>query len=122
MGREHIWPWRRTRRHHDALERGADVPNLELGQAVRVGGLTIANVAQHGGLQTAEAEIEIAFELRGIAIRVRQPGRRQRNRPVPRARRRLRAPVADGPAASAPLPAAAPGRTGTDKALARTGR
>ena len=40
------------------------------------------HVPQHRGLQPAEAEIQIALQLGRIAIGVRQPRRRQRNRAI----------------------------------------
>ncbi len=42
--------------------------------------LALANDAQHRGLETAEAEVEIAFQVRRVAIGVRQPRARQRER------------------------------------------
>ena len=48
------------RGHDDALEAGADVGDLRRSDSGR---LARADVAQHRGLQAAEAEIEIALEL-----------------------------------------------------------
>ena len=50
---------------------------------------------QHGGLEAAEAEIEIALQLRRIAVGVRQPRGRQRHRAIVAA---LGEPIDDRPA------------------------
>ena len=43
-------------------------------------GLPLAHVTQHRRLQSAEAEVEAIFARRRVAIGMRQPGRRQRDR------------------------------------------
>ena len=53
------------------------------------------HVPQHRGFQPAEAEIQIAFQLRSVAIGVGQASRWQRNRPVVSS---FRQPVDDGAA------------------------
>src|SRR2546427_10203591 len=54
-----------------------------------------AHVAQHGGLETAEAEVEIAFQPGRIPVRVREPGGRQRDGAIVAG---LRKPIDDRPA------------------------
>ena len=44
--------------------------------------LALADDPEHGGLEAAEAEVEIAFEVRRIAIGVRQPRARQPHGPI----------------------------------------
>ena len=62
----------------DALKAGADVVDLRVGQLPAVL-RTMAHVAQHSRLQTAEAEIQIAFHRRGVAIGVGHARKRQRH-------------------------------------------
>src|SRR5206468_7352078 len=55
----------------------------------REGAVSSGDVAGHRSLQTAEAEIEIAFQFGRIAIAMRQPRRRQRYGAVVAALRQL---------------------------------
>src|SRR5207237_4824880 len=63
---------------HSALEARAEVRDLLIGKVPCMR----ADVAQHRRLQSAEAEVEVAFELRGISIWMGQPGCRQRRRAI----------------------------------------
>src|SRR6185295_7749546 len=65
--------------YHDALETGADVRDVPVGKRTHP---FIPHVTQDSGLEAAEAEIEIAFELGRISIGVRQARRRQLDRAI----------------------------------------
>ena len=66
----------------DALKAGADVGDLLLRQRRGSLLLPLAHEAQHRGLEPAEAEIEIAFEMRRIAVGVREAGTGQAHRAI----------------------------------------
>ena len=67
---------RRRRRRAESWRRCRRSPARDSVAVVR------AHVAQHRRLQAAEAEVEIALQLRRIPIRMRQPRRRQRDRAI----------------------------------------
>ena len=71
--------WKRVAGENDVVQPVLiEIGNLRVGERP----LVRPHMPKDGGLQAAEAEIEIAFQLRRVPVRVRQPRRRQRDGPI----------------------------------------